>query len=168
MKKGILVKKLLIMSLVVLFLLAILAQWSYTSTYRRTYGAFNPFVLDIHVSTSENVPIAGAQARISNLPEFFIEARPERSAADGHLLLIHMPQGIEWEYEERYLFWLIRIGDQPPPLYDGYLELQAPGYMTVQIPLRDVFKQQDGIQLFPEEQRELPRYPVSVTLRTQS
>ncbi len=156
-------KKFLIFSLVFLVLLTILGWWSYSSTYRRTFGSLAPFVIDIQVLDAQGAGISGAKASLSSFPSALVESEPELSSADGQIMLIHRPSGVEWEYEERYLFWIIRIGDTPMAMFDGTLEVQADGYARAQTPLRDVFKQQNGSLTLSD--RELPRYPVVITLK---
>lgn len=157
-------KKLLIAGVVIGIMLTGLAFWSYQSTFRRTYGAFNPFAIEIQVQDMQALPIEGAQAKIVNFPAFSIKATPEKSDAAGSITLWHEPKGIEWEYEERYLFWIIRLGNNPPSMAGAYLEVSAPGYTLAQLAIEDVFKQQEGTISMPGAAGEIARYPITVKL----
>ena len=158
-------KRLILGFLAIICVVIGLGYWSYKQSYQRVYGAFAPFALDIQVWDGQGVPLSSAKASISNFPSFFLITKPELSAADGRLLLAHSPQGIEWEFEERRLFWLIRMSDgQPPSLYAGFVEISAPGYTTVHIPVAEALKQSAGTITLPETNTQLPRYLLEVTL----
>ena len=155
-----------VMVLLVL-LVAVLARASYQSTYRRTYGAFPPFQIEIMVVDQAGAPVPQPMLRVleaetlqpTDATSFTLGPNGNLAGdAQGHMVLDF--GGGAFEAEDWQLFWLFRQIISAPRGLDSYvLEISAPGHSATQVQLLPLLDTQSSSMV------PLPKNPTQAIYR---
>ena len=153
---------------------SILARASYQSTYRRTYGAFPPFQMNIVVVDQTGAPVPQPVLRVldaetlqpTTATSFTLGPSGSISGdAQGQIVLDFA--GGAFEAEDWQLFWLFpRIISAPRGLDRYVLAITAPGHASNQVQLLPLLDApfRTTIPLPKDPTRTMYRYQARVTL----